>query len=85
MPRGAGSLAGAGGRRRMNAVLAAARAYGATPAQIRLAWTLQQGPHVLAIPGTANPDHLAENVAAATLRLSEAEMTRFRTAPPRPS
>jgi pyridoxine 4-dehydrogenase len=67
-----------------DAVLAAARAHGATAAQIRLAWTLQQGPHVLAIPGTANPDHLAENVAAAALRLSEDEMTRFRTGPPRP-
>jgi diketogulonate reductase-like aldo/keto reductase len=32
---------------------------------------------VLAIPGTANPDHLAENVAAAALRLSEDEMTAF--------
>jgi aryl-alcohol dehydrogenase-like predicted oxidoreductase len=41
-----------------------------TPAQVRLAWTLQQGPHVLAIPGTGSPDHLLENVAAASLRLS---------------
>jgi aryl-alcohol dehydrogenase-like predicted oxidoreductase len=81
---GAGREAGAAGTD-SDAVLAAARAHGATPAQIRLAWTLQQGPHVLAIPGTANPDHLAENVAAAALRLSEDEMTRFRTAPPRPS
>ncbi len=81
---GAGREAGAAGTD-SDAVLAAARAHGATPAQIRLAWTLQQGPHVLAIPGTANPDHLAENVAAAALRLSEDEMTRFRTGPPRRS
>ncbi|GAB3151393.1 aldo/keto reductase [Microbispora hainanensis] len=58
-------------------VLAVARAHGATPAQVRLAWTLQQGPHVLAIPGTGNPDHLAENVAAATLRLTDEEMARL--------
>ena len=42
----------------------------ATPAQIRIAWTLSQGEHVLAIPGTSNADHLAENVAAGALRLS---------------
>ncbi|MEU7887972.1 aldo/keto reductase [Microbispora bryophytorum] len=58
-------------------VLAVARAHGATPAQVRLAWTLQQGPHVLAIPGTGNPDHLTENVAAATLRLTDEEMARL--------
>ncbi len=40
-------------------VLAVARAHGATAAQVRLAWTLHQGPHVLAIPGTGNPDHLS--------------------------
>ncbi|MEU9173505.1 aldo/keto reductase [Streptomyces sp. NPDC048420] len=56
------------------AVLAVARAHGATPAQIRLAWTLAQGPHVLAIPGTGNPDHLAENIAAGALKLSEDEL-----------
>ncbi|WP_405910608.1 aldo/keto reductase [Streptomyces sp. NBC_00828] len=58
-------------------VLAVAGAHGATPAQIRLAWTLRQGPHVLAIPGTGNPDHLAENVAAGALRLTDEEMARL--------
>jgi pyridoxine 4-dehydrogenase len=56
-------------------VLAVARAHGATAAQVRLAWTLQRGPHVLAIPGTGDPAHLAENVAAGALRLSPDEMT----------
>ena len=60
-----------------DAVLAVAAARGVTPAQVRLAWTLQQGPHVLAIPGTGNPDHLAANVAAAGLRLSPGEMARL--------
>lgn len=46
----------------------------ATEAQIRLAWTLHQGPHVLAIPGTGNPDHLLENVAAGAIELSDAEL-----------
>jgi aryl-alcohol dehydrogenase-like predicted oxidoreductase len=55
-------------------VLTVARAHGATPAQIRLAWTLHRGPHVLAIPGTANPAHLAENIAAAALRLTPEDL-----------
>ncbi len=51
-----------------------AAAHDATPAQVRLAWTLHRGAHVLAIPGTGDPGHLAENVAAGGLRLSEAEL-----------
>ncbi|WP_328871529.1 aldo/keto reductase [Streptomyces sp. NBC_00287] len=56
------------------AIRSVADAHGATPAQIRLAWTLHRGPHVLAIPGTGDPDHLTENVAAGGLRLSEGEL-----------
>ncbi|WP_261957245.1 aldo/keto reductase [Streptomyces nigrescens] len=52
-------------------VRAVARTHGASPAQVRLAWTLGQGAHVLAIPGTGNPDHLVDNVAAGALRLTE--------------
>jgi pyridoxine 4-dehydrogenase len=55
-------------------LLAVARAHDATPAQIRLAWTLHQGPHILAIPGTGNPDHLAENVAAGAIKLSKHDL-----------
>jgi pyridoxine 4-dehydrogenase len=55
-------------------VLAVARAYGASAAQVRLAWTLRRGPHVLAIPGTGDPDHLAANVAAGALRLSAEDL-----------
>jgi aryl-alcohol dehydrogenase-like predicted oxidoreductase len=56
-------------------VLAVARAHDATPAQIRLAWTLHLGPHVLAIPGTSDPDHLTENIAAAAIQLSPDDLT----------
>lgn len=55
-------------------VQAVARAHGVSPAQVRLAWVLQQGPHVLAIPGTGNPEHVADNVAAGTLRLTADEL-----------
>ncbi|MFE4016365.1 aldo/keto reductase [Streptomyces sp. NPDC059101] len=51
-----------------------ARTHHATPAQVRLAWTLHRGPHVLAIPGTTNPAHLAENIAAGSLRLTEEDV-----------
>ncbi|MGD3111493.1 oxidoreductase [Streptomyces sp. YGL11-2] len=51
-----------------------ARAHDATSAQVRLAWTLHRGPHMLAIPGTTNPAHLAENIAAGALRLTDEEL-----------
>ncbi|MFC9948274.1 oxidoreductase [Streptomyces pratensis] len=73
------AIAGAGREEGTNgaqseAVLTVARTHGATPAQVRLAWTLHQGPHVLAIPGTGDPDHLAENVAAGALRLTAEDL-----------
>ncbi|KIF78113.1 aldo/keto reductase [Streptomyces sp. 150FB] len=59
------------------AVLDVARARGVSAAQVRLAWTLRQGPHVLAIPGTGDPAHLVENMAAGAMRLSDDEMARL--------
>ncbi|MGW3603872.1 aldo/keto reductase [Micromonospora sp. NPDC005161] len=56
------------------AVDAVARAHGVTPHQVRLAWTLHQGPHVLAIPGTGDPAHLTANVAAAALHLTPEDL-----------
>jgi aryl-alcohol dehydrogenase-like predicted oxidoreductase len=58
-------------------IRAVASAHGATSAQVRLAWMLRQGSHVLVIPGTGNPDHLAENVAAGALRLSDDDVARL--------
>ncbi|MEU1200421.1 aldo/keto reductase [Streptomyces sp. NPDC005813] len=65
-------------------VLAVARAHGASTAQVRLAWTLHQGPHVLAIPGTGDQGHLEQNIAAGALRLSEEEMTLLSQPQPQP-
>ncbi|MFJ8082203.1 aldo/keto reductase [Streptomyces sp. NPDC096205] len=59
------------------AVREIAEAHGASPAQVRLAWTLSRGPHVLAIPGTGNPAHLAQNVAAGALHLTGEEVQRL--------
>ncbi|MEX0172435.1 aldo/keto reductase [Streptomyces sp. LMG1-1-1.1] len=58
-------------------VLAVAEGHGASPAQVRIAWTLHQGPHLLAIPGTGDPAHLAANVAAGSLRLTPEDLTRL--------
>ncbi|OXM71538.1 oxidoreductase [Amycolatopsis vastitatis] len=52
-----------------------ARRHDVTPAQVRLAWTLHQGPNVLAIPGTGDLAHLEQNVAAAALELTEDDLT----------
>jgi pyridoxine 4-dehydrogenase len=74
----AGSAREAGpAARDSQALCAIARAHDVSVAQVRLAWTLQQGPHVLAIPGTGDPGHLTQNVAAGAVHLSEEEMTRL--------
>jgi aryl-alcohol dehydrogenase-like predicted oxidoreductase len=56
---------------------------GITPGQLALAWLLAQGPDVVPIPGTRRPDRLAENVAAAQLRLSPDDLRRLEAAVPR--
>ncbi len=50
-----------------------ARAHGATPAQLALAWLLARSRVVLPIPGTSTVEHLIENTAAANLQLSDDE------------
>jgi pyridoxine 4-dehydrogenase len=62
-------------KERYDAVEAVAVAHDATAAQVRLAWTLALGSHVLAIPGTGDQGHLEQNIAAASLRLTDAERT----------
>lgn len=61
-------------------LLAVAHEHDVSPAQIRLAWTLHQGDHVLAIPGTADPRHLIANVAAGAIRLSPEDLSRLEAA-----
>ncbi|MEU4369404.1 oxidoreductase [Micromonospora chersina] len=71
-----GREAGASGAEH-DEVRAVARAHGVTPAQVRLAWTLHRSPNVLAIPGTGNPAHLEQNVAAGALRLTGDDRSRL--------
>jgi aryl-alcohol dehydrogenase-like predicted oxidoreductase len=56
------------------AVQQAAAKYGATAHQIVLAWLLARSPSILPIPGTGSVGHLEENVAAAGLKLTPAEV-----------
>ena len=63
-PADAGKLAEPG-----NAAERAAEKFGATPAQIALAWLLQRSSVMLPIPGTSSLEHLDENCGAATLEL----------------
>jgi aryl-alcohol dehydrogenase-like predicted oxidoreductase len=51
-----------------------ARKLQVTPAQVAIAWLLAKSPVVLPIPGTSSVEHLEENVAAASLRLSEEDL-----------
>lgn len=53
---------------------------GATPAQIALAWLLAQRPYIVPIPGTTKLHRLEENLGAATIELSPAELDEIRTA-----
>ncbi len=50
-----------------------AKAKGATPGQVALAWLLKRSPVMLPIPGTSKVAHLEENTAAASLSLTDAE------------
>jgi aryl-alcohol dehydrogenase-like predicted oxidoreductase len=47
---------------------------GATAGQISLAWLLHKGPDIVPIPGTKRRRYLEENVAAASVQLSAADM-----------
>ena len=57
-------------------ILDLARVHGKTAAQIILRWHLQDG--YIAIPGSSDPDHIAENYDIFDFELSEDEMDRIR-------
>jgi pyridoxine 4-dehydrogenase len=56
-----------------SALDAIAHKHNASPGQIALAWLLKRSPVMLPIPGTGKIAHLEENVAAASIRLSDEE------------
>jgi aryl-alcohol dehydrogenase-like predicted oxidoreductase len=73
-PLGAGRVAG-------EALNQVARAHEATPHQVALAWLLKRSPVMLPIPGTSSVQHLEENVAAASLHLTDEEYVKLGRVP----
>jgi len=57
-----------------HALVAIAATRGASPQQMALAWLLGISPVMLPIPGTGSPEHVEENVAAATMELTSDEV-----------
>ena len=51
-----------------------AKKYGATEAQINLAWLLHRSPWILPIPGTSSLEHFEENLKATEIHLTEEDM-----------
>ena len=51
-----------------------AKSKNATPAQIALAWVLAQKPWIVPIPGTTKMHRLEENLAAASIKLSQQDL-----------
>lgn len=73
-PLGAGRVAG----EILNQV---ARAHRAGPKQVALAWLLKRSPIMLPIPGTSSVKHLEENVAGASLGLTDEEYEKLSGVP----
>jgi aryl-alcohol dehydrogenase-like predicted oxidoreductase len=73
-PLGAGRVAG----EVLNEI---ARMHHATPKQIALAWLLRRSPTMLPIPGTSSVEHLEENVAAASVHLTNEDYERLAEVP----
>jgi aryl-alcohol dehydrogenase-like predicted oxidoreductase len=73
-PLGAGKVAG-------DVLNEIARKHQANPKQVALAWLLRRSPVLLPIPGTSSIEHLAENVAAASLQLTSEEYEQLAEVP----
>src|SRR6266436_794214 len=73
-PLGAGRVAG----EVLNTI---AQVHQASSKQVALAWLLRRSPVMLPIPGTSSVEHLEENVAAASLHLTDEEYERLAEVP----
>jgi pyridoxine 4-dehydrogenase len=74
-PVAAGKLAQPGG-----VLDTIAKRHSATVAQLSIAWLLYRSPVILPIPGTSSVAHLEENVKAAEIPLSDAELQEIEDA-----
>jgi aryl-alcohol dehydrogenase-like predicted oxidoreductase len=64
-------------RQLLAVVQTVAAGHGATSAQIALAWVVAQGRDVVPIPGTPRRSYLEENLGAADLQLTPADMVEL--------
>jgi pyridoxine 4-dehydrogenase len=71
-PIGSGELAQPGGK-----LDKFAKQKGVTPAQVAIAWLLKRSPVILPIPGTASVKHLEENLASASIDLTDEEYAQL--------
>jgi len=65
------------------AVSAIAKRKGVSPAELALAWVHAQGDDIVSIPGTKRRSYLEQNVRAAELTLSAAELAEIDAVSPR--
>lgn len=70
-----------GGRAAGEVLNQVARTHNTSPKQVALAWLLKRSPIMLPIPGTSSLEHLEENVAAASLRLTDEEFQKLSRVP----
>jgi pyridoxine 4-dehydrogenase len=73
-PLGAGRVAG-------DVLNEVAKTHQASPKQVALAWLLRRSPIMLPIPGTSSIQHLEENIAAASVKLTDQEYERLAGVP----
>ncbi len=73
-PLGAGKVAG-------DVLNQIAQAHRASPTQVALAWLLRRSPIMLPIPGTSSIEHLEENVAATSVRLTDEDFQMLSKVP----
>jgi pyridoxine 4-dehydrogenase len=60
-----------------DALSAVATRLDASPMTVAIAWLLQRSPNILLIPGTSSRTHLRENVAGASLTLSDDDVAQL--------
>lgn len=73
-PLGAGKVAG-------EVLDEVAKAHRASHTQVALAWLLRRSPQMLPIPGTSSVEHLEQNIAATSVRLTQEEFDRMAQVP----
>ncbi len=54
-----------------------ARARGSSPAALAVAWSMRQGDHMIPIPGTNKLNHLEQDVAAASIHLTQVDLAEI--------